>query len=151
MLPLKPKIINKQLIHTYYLHFYPLQMIFKKFLIWLQNESTCLANSSSKGMERQIFTRLLASGSTFLSGCMVFSVASPNSDIYEFIFKSSGVILGTLVAIYVIGKTIWKYFGVFLIWLYIFGFHFCFTTFWDTSSANKKYRTIGNLWQGSNT
>ena len=70
-------------------------------------------------MERQIFTRLLASGSTFLSGCMVFSVASPNSDIYEFIFKSSGVILGTLVAIYVIGKIIWNHFGVFLMWLFI--------------------------------
>ena len=73
------------------------------FLFKLQYDSTCL--TSSKGAERQIFVRILASVSTMLSGCMVFAVAGMSTDIYELLFKSMGILIGTLVAIYVIGKS----------------------------------------------
>ena len=51
-----------------------------------------------------MFIRFLASMSTFLSGCMVFGISNYSTDVYDFLFKSTGIIMGTLVAIYVIGK-----------------------------------------------
>ena len=49
-----------------------------------------------------------------LSGCMVFAVAGMSTDIYELLFKSTGILIGTLVAIYVIGKLSEFYFILYI-------------------------------------
>jgi glycopeptide antibiotics resistance protein len=45
-----------------------------------------------------------AAMSTLISGGLVFLLAGV-TDVYEVLFKSTGIILGTLVAIYMIGKS----------------------------------------------
>ena len=57
----------------------------------------------SKKYMNRILVRLLAMTSTLMAGSLVFLVAG-NTDLYEVLFKTTGVILGTLLAIYTLGK-----------------------------------------------
>ena len=54
-------------------------------------------------MGKQLFVRLLAMTSTLMAGSLVFLIAG-NTDLYEVVFKTTGIILGTLLAIYILGK-----------------------------------------------
>ena len=62
-----------------------------------------MRSGSTSMMGKQLFVRLLAMTSTMMAGSLVFVVAG-NTDLYEVLFKSTGVILGTLLAIYILGK-----------------------------------------------
>ena len=72
----------------------------------MQDESTCLgtANTSTFAMGKQLFVRVLSAVSTLIAGGLIFLIKG-HVDIYEVIFKATGIILGTLVAIYILGKS----------------------------------------------
>jgi len=72
---------------------------------WNMDESPsgCISSGGSTTiMGKQLFVRLLAMTSTLMAGSLVFLVAG-NTDLYEVVFKTTGIILGTLLAIYILG------------------------------------------------
>ena len=76
------------------------------FFVFFQDESPsgCISSGGSTAiMGKQLFVRLLAMTSTLMAGSLVFLV-SGNTDLYEVVFKTTGIILGTLLAIYILGK-----------------------------------------------
>ena len=66
-----------------------------------QDESTCFGT----GITRHIFIRISAALCTALASGLVFLLAGTTVEIYELLFKSTGIILGTLVALYLLGKS----------------------------------------------
>ena len=50
-----------------------------------------------------MFVRISAAASTLMAGGLVFAMAG-STDVYEVVFKSTGIMLGTLIAIYFSGK-----------------------------------------------
>ncbi len=84
---------------------------------FLQDESTCLGGGGTasgggagggggEALCQQLFVRILASLSTLFAGGIVFVIASGSADAYEVILASTGTVLGTLVAVFIIGKKI---------------------------------------------
>ena len=69
-----------------------------------ESPSGCISSGGSTAiMGKQLFVRLLAMTSTLMAGSLVFLI-SGNTDLYEVVFKTTGIILGTLLAIYILGK-----------------------------------------------